>query len=106
MWRRLSTDGTMVFRSVLLIAVLVPLGCGPLPSSESPAPPSLPAESRFDPANTGSICGRLRWSGPIPNYPLVDAVAISRGVVSNWRYQNPNRLRIDPSDRTVVGVVV
>jgi hypothetical protein len=84
-------------------------GCG----GPSPARPEPPAPSelarRFDAATTGSIRGRLRWVGDVPEVPPF--VSPPRPVAEPPRepkqsWDNPNAPQVDPRTRGVKDVAV
>jgi hypothetical protein len=103
---RVGLRETRRLRLALLIGVLLPLGCEPQTPLEPPESPPTIVKSRFDAATTGSMRGRLRWTGPIPRYAVIDAVIASRGTMIQRQYANPNGLRINSSDAALAGAVI
>jgi hypothetical protein len=56
---------------IVTLLLLLVSGCEEAPLPELPEPrPSADLATRFDPSATGTITGRLTWSGPIPDVPL------------------------------------
>lgn len=90
-------------------AVLVALtGCGdvPAPVLNTPGPAST-APSTFDPARSGAIAGRVRWTGPVPQVPPIDVERFIAGgtQVQHIARANPHQPRVW-ADGALAGAVV
>jgi hypothetical protein len=107
---RQHDEGVLVLNRLLLLLVLACAGC----DSDTPAKdfPDEPEASRlataFDPAETGTITGRVSWEGPVPDPPpFLFCVPRPGGVGLTYHSaENPNRPRVDPQTRAVAGAVV
>ncbi len=88
-------------RKLLAVAVVVAAGCQRSPGDwvQAPSPASPEPGTRFDPANTGTIRGRVRWEGDVPNPPPFPSA------ISGPR-SNPHAPRVSALNRGVAGVVV
>jgi hypothetical protein len=96
--------------------VLVPLlvagalGCdAPLPLAGADEGPSADAASRFDPAGTGTLTGRVVWEGEVPKVspfqsPVSPLSELPTGPKQSW--PNPHAPAVDPRTRGVAGAVV
>lgn len=88
-------------RKLVAAAVLFACGCQRSPGDwASPAAPEAPATgARFDPANAGTIRGRIRWEGDVPNPPPFPSA-------KSGPRPNPHAPRVSPVTQGVAGVAV
>jgi hypothetical protein len=92
-----------------LVALLLPAlaGCDEIAPPETPEPKPVEMSAKFDPANTGTISGRVTWEGALPNFaPITAQVPVPGGTTESRSLPNPNAPRIDPQTRGVAGAVV
>jgi hypothetical protein len=93
----------------LLAVNLFVLGCGDIPAPPPvPEPPSSGGE-RFDPARTGTICGRILWRGPIPVVPPFHSIPeplTDRLPPPPRDWPNPSAPAIDARTLALAGAVV
>src|SRR5437899_10496317 len=94
-----------------LVLPLAAFGCGeadPQTTGQAVPPPRTSA-SAFEPGTTGTISGRVTWTGPPPVVPPFEIRAFipsgERGRPRLIRV-NPNAPSIDPSSRGVASAVV
>ena len=91
----------------LPLALLFIVGCdseaGPVHIEPTPAP----AKSTFDPANCGTITGRVTWDGPKPFAPsFIYGVPKPDGSFDVRLIPNPNVPAIDDTSHAIAGAVV
>jgi hypothetical protein len=88
-------------RKLVAMAGLFACGCGQSPGdwAGSPAPEAPATGARFDPGNTGTIRGRVRWEGAVPSPPPF--VSPKHGPRAN-----PHAPRVSPANRGLAGAVV
>jgi hypothetical protein len=95
-----------------LVALLATGGCsddGLPPASPELAPAAIGAA--FDPADTGTIEGRVVWDGPVPDVPPIVAISSPDGNLPPdgkllCREPNPFAPRIDSESHGVEGAIV
>jgi hypothetical protein len=96
--------------AIVTLLLLLVAGCEEAPLPDSPAvKPSAELATRFDPAATGTITGRLTWSGPIPEVPLFHSSPDPlqpppREPLRTWK--NPFAPLVHPRSRGVEEAVV
>src|SRR5581483_4197469 len=94
----------------LLVACGLPAaaGCGTEPpAAANPAAEPSRLATAFDPTRTGTLTGRVIWSGPIPEAPpFLYGVPRTDGSFETQLIPNPNRPAIDPQSRAVAGAIV
>lgn len=96
-------------RKLVAAAMLFACGCQRSPGdwTSSPAPEAPATGARFDPGNTGTIRGRIRWEGDIPTPPAFITAKPQAGAnpVSSPR-ANPHAPRVSAANHGLAGVVV
>src|SRR5437762_2041027 len=73
-------------------------GCRPSPASVPPHPPARIGE-RFDPADTGTVRGRVVWEGPVPAVEPFLAPCAPNGLAAfgpRRSWPNPAAPAVDP----------
>jgi hypothetical protein len=87
----------------LIAIIVVSFGCQPPPSPPKDAPPA-PLAARFNPKETGSIRGRVVWSGRDPNIEPIKLPFPSPDF--GGEQPNPNAPTIDPPSQGMADVLV
>jgi hypothetical protein len=97
-------------RALPALVLLLAAGCDADPdwlTAAEEVPPPVAAATRFDPARSGSVAGRVTWPGPPPTAPdFLFGTPRPDGTVGTRMMPNPNRPAIDPASRAVAGAVV
>lgn len=97
-------------RLLLFVVALLAVGCDDGPDWLGPvaeAPPPVPTATRFDPARTGTVAGRVTWAGPPPEaHDFLFGTPRKDGTVETRMMANPNRPGVDPGSKAVAGSVV
>jgi hypothetical protein len=91
------------------LALLLIAGCAEGPQPRLPAPPPPALASRFDPAETGTVRGRVTWAGELPRVgPLVVWGPSPTPQLPPGRHEraNPNAPDVDAGSRAVRRAVV
>jgi hypothetical protein len=95
--------------AIALLPLLAALsGCRPSPPPVPPPPPA-PVGERFDPADSGTIEGRVVWEGPVPAVEPFLAPSAPNGPAAygpRRPWPNPAAPVVDPDGRGVAGAVV
>lgn len=90
----------------LLLAVAAG-GCRPSPGDVLGRPEADDVPSRFDPARSGTVRGKITWEGEIPVVPAFAAAKVAAGGHAvTVRADNPHAPRIDARTRGLAGAVV
>jgi hypothetical protein len=94
----------------LLVVGSAVAGCDPDVPPADPGPgPLADAASRFDPADAGTLSGRVTWSGEVPRVPPfvapVSPLAEQAGGPKR-EWPHPHAPAVDPAGRGVSGAVV
>ena len=91
----------------MLLFTVMAAGCGsPSPAAIMP-PSSSPAPTTFDPANSGTVTGRVTWAGPIPAREMfLYGVPKPDGNFDIRPFPNPNTPDVEPTTQAVRGAVV
>src|ERR1700722_12813447 len=72
---------------IWLIGLALVCGCGELPAPPAQEAASTPAVSpSFDPANTGTIAGRVVWDGDVPT---LEPVVMKVNAYHNCLHKHP-----------------
>ena len=102
-------DRIPVMRLVLSCVCVAPLlsGCGTeVPIAAEPAKPQAES-STFDPANCGTLAGRVLWSGEIPRTaPFIYGVPLTDGNFDIRTIPNPNQPGVNAKTQALAGAVV
>lgn len=71
-----------------------------------PDPPRqpVPLGTRFDPNGTGSLRGRVTWTGDLPQVPKIQAV--TRSQLQGLTVDNPHTPRVDGKSQGLAGAVI
>jgi hypothetical protein len=98
-------------RGIVLPAFLGALGCGvqAVPLHPLDGPPEAPPElgAKFDAMQTGTIRGRVLWTGPAPvSHSYLNAKVTSPTFAAKFDPINPLVPRVHPQSRGVAGAVV
>ena len=82
-------------------------GCEGRPTSLLPtesSPPPLRQTRDYDPTKTGSIRGQVRWRGPLPEVPPIQAVTTCK--LNGPLLRNPHTPQIHPVSHGIAGAAV
>lgn len=93
----------------LMLLLISGAGCwdGGATAPAEVAAPTSTVSTKFDAATCGTITGRVRWTGSVPDVPPIDVERNPGGNgTQHFLRPNPHAPKIDPATNGVAGLVV
>ncbi|HEV3144456.1 MAG TPA: hypothetical protein VGZ47_11265, partial [Gemmataceae bacterium] len=107
-YSRAANEKTALFRiSPIIFAIFALAGCDEASPPDMPEVKPVQIGAKFKRAETGTIAGRVIWSGTLPHFaPMSGAIPLPDGKTETRTLPNPNAPRINPQTGAVAGAVV